>query len=498
MPLKFNSDIMAAIIGRELEQSELLERYASGSAEFVAVYGRRRVGKTFLIRETLKDKLTFYHTSLSIYDEDKPVTTQDQLKHFYHSLLVANADIDHCPKDWFEAMYMLEDFLKNIDDGDRQVVFIDELPWLDTPRSQFLVALEAFWNGWGASRDNLMLIVCGSASSWMLNNLINNKGGLYGRLTWDIKLSPFTLHETELFFQAKGINMSRYDIVQAYMVFGGIPYYLNYFQKGLSLAQNIDLLLFDKKAKLQNEFKRLFHALYKYPDNYIEVVKLLSSRHSGFSRDEIVNHLALSTGGTLSQILLALEDSDFILRYRPFDARKNETLYKLIDPFCRAYLYFKGKKHTTDDKFWQHNIQTNAMNSWCGIAFEEICLMHIEQIKKALGIESIHTEESAYTLRGDEKHDGMQCDLLIRRADRIINLCEMKFCQEEFVIDKNYDLSLRNRIGNLRDRIKKTETVHLTFITTFGVKGNMYNSVVQSEVTIDDLFVAPRKPKKTQ
>lgn len=483
---------MAEIIGREWEQNELLERYASGNAEFVAVYGRRRVGKTFLIRETLKDKLTFYHTGLSIYDEDKPVTTRDQLKHFYRSLLVANADVDHCPKDWFEAMYMLEDLLEKLDDGSRQVVFIDELPWLDTPRSQFVVALEAFWNGWGAGRDNLMLVVCGSTSSWMLNNLINNKGGLYGRLTWHIKLSPFTLHETELFFQAKGISMSRYDIVLAYMVFGGIPYYLNYFRKGLSLAQNIDLLLFDKKAKLQSEFNRLFHALYKYPDNYIEVVKKLSEKHCGFSRDEIVKDLGISTGGTLSQILVALEESDFIIRYRPFDARKNETLYKLIDPFCRTYIYFKEKQHITDEKFWQHNLSTNVMNSWSGIAFEEICLMLAPQIKRAIGIESIQTEESAYTLRGDEKHDGMQCDLLIRRADRVINLCEMKFCQEEFAIDKTYDLTLRNRMGSLRDKIKKTESVHLTFITTFGVKKNIYSSLVQSEVTIDDLFVASR------
>ncbi len=383
---------------------------------------------------------------------------------------------------------MLQQLLVKLDDGSRQVVFIDELPWLDTPRSRFVVALEAFWNGWASARDNIMLVVCGSATSWMLNHLINNAGGLYGRLTWYMKLSPFTLYETEKFLQSQGIEMSRYDTVQAYMALGGIPYYLGYFVRGKSLAQNIDALLFGKNAKLRLEFKRLFHALFKYPEKYIEIVKLLATKHHGFTRDEIASHLNSASGGTLSSILETLEQSDFVVRYKPFDSKRGETLYKLIDPYCRTYLHFIEQHRVTDSNYWQHGIGSAAINSWCGIAFEEICMMHQEQIKHALGISAVRCEVSAFTLRGDENHDGMQCDLILRRNDHVVNLCEIKYSQSEYEIDKSYDRVLRNRLSLLRGRLKATETPVLTFITTFGVKHNSYYSIVQNEVTIEELF----------
>ena len=249
---------MATIIGRKKEQRQIMDLYESGKPEFLAVYGRRRVGKTFLIRETLRDKITFTHTGLSIFEDEKPVTTDEQLAHFYHSLQVHGSDADHCPKNWMEAIYMLEALLEKLDDGERQVVFIDELPWLDTDGAKIIMAIDAFWNGWAASRDNVMLIVCGSAALWMLKNVVKEKGGLFNRLTDDMKISPFNLHDTEEFLMSKGIELSRYDLIQAYMAVGGIPYYLNFFRKGVSLAQNIDALFFDTKAKLRLEFSKLF------------------------------------------------------------------------------------------------------------------------------------------------------------------------------------------------------------------------------------------------
>lgn len=480
---------MATIIGREQEQQELMRLYNSNNAEFVALYGRRRVGKTFLVRELFKDKMTFYHTGLSLYEDATPVTTTDQLKHFYHTLKLYDSDADHCPTDWMEAMYMLEELLEKKDDGSRQLVFIDELPWLDTNGSKILTALDAFWNGWAAGKDNVMLIVCGSAASWMIKNLKQNTGAFYGRLSDVIKLSPFTLYECELFLQSKGIVYNRYDICQAYMLLGGIPYYLNYFQRGKSLAQNIDLVLFDKKAKLKYEFKMLFRSLFKLPDNYVEIIRFLNSRHYGFSRTEIADRLNTKTGGKFSDVLLALEESDFIMSYRPFDAKRNETLYRLIDPFCRSYLYFIEKKNIKDSQYWQHNINTPGMNSWGGVAFEELCLQHIPQIKQALGIGAVITKEAPYTLRGDENHDGIQCDLIIERGDRVVNLCEMKYSQEPFAIQKTYDSVLRNRMSTLASFLKKTQSLQLTFITTFGVKQNMYSGIVQSEVCMEDLFL---------
>lgn len=479
---------MATIIGREEEQRQLMRLYDSGNPEFLAVYGRRRVGKTFLIRETLRDKLTFYHTGLSVYEDEKPVTTEDQLKHFYHSLQVYGSDADHCPKDWMEAIYMLEELLEKLDDGERQVVFIDELPWLDTDGARIIMAIDAFWNSWAAGRDSMMLIVCGSAASWMLKNVVKEKGGLFDRLTDDMKISPFNLQETEEFLHSKGVNLNRYDLVQAYMAVGGIPYYLNFFSKGMSLAQNIDALFFDKKAKLRLEFTKLFVSLFRYPENYVKVIRFLFTKHSGFTREDIAKHLEMETGGTFSAILEALEESDFIRCYRPFDAAPYEKLYRLVDPFCLMWLYWKEKEAVTDTMFWQHNINSSAIYRWGGWAFDELCMMHVEQIKYALHVGAVQTAHSPYTLRGTAEHDGIQCDLIISRADRIVNLCEMKYTQEEFTIDKAYDKTLRNRLSRVRDTLLKTQTLHLTLVTTFGVKQNMYSGIVQSEVTLDDLF----------
>lgn len=480
---------MATIIGRKEEQKQLMGLYGSGKAEFLAVYGRRRVGKTFLVRETLRDRITFSHTGLSIYEDEKPVTTEDQLRHFYHSLQTHGSDADHCPKDWMEAMYMLEDLLEKLDDGERQVVFIDELPWLDTDGARIIMAIDAFWNGWAAVRDNVMLIVCGSAASWMLNNVIKEKGGLYDRLTDDMKISPFCLKETEEFLVSKHIELSRYDIVQAYMAVGGIPYYLNFFKKGMSLAQNMDALFFDEKAKLRLEFSKLFTSLFRFPENYVRVIRFLFTKRCGYTREAIAKHLGVETGGTLSTVLEALEESDFIRCYRPYDAQPYEKLYRLIDPFCLMWLYWKEKEQVTDTRFWQHSVNSSILYRWGGIAFEEVCMLHVAQIKNALHMGAVKTEQSPYTLRATADHDGVQCDLVIKRADRVVNLCEMKYCQEEFAIDKGYDKTLRSRLALVREKMKKTETLQLTFVTTFGVKQNMYSGIVQSEVNLDDLFI---------
>lgn len=479
---------MATIIGRKEEQKQLLDLYESGKPEFLAVYGRRRVGKTFLIRETLRDKITFYHTGLSIYEDEKPVTTEDQLRHFYHSLQVHGSDADHCPKDWMEAMYMLEELLGKLDNGERQVVFIDELPWLDTDGARIIMAVDAFWNGWAVSRENMMLIVCGSAASWMLKNVVKEKGGLFDRLTDDMKISPFCLKETEEFLLSKNVELTRYDLVQAYMAVGGIPYYLNFFRKGMSLAQNIDALFFDEKAKLRLEFTKLFTSLFRFPENYVRVIRFLFTKHCGYTRDEIATHLGIETGGTLSSILEALEESDFIRCYRPYDAQPYEKLYRLIDLFCLMWLHWKEKEQVTDTQFWQHNVNSSVLYRWGGTAFEEVCMMHVSQIKHALHMGAVQSEQSPFTLRATTDHDGAQCDLIIERADRVVNLCEMKYCQEEFAIDKSYDKTLRGRMALLKDTMKKSQTLQLTFITTFGVKKSMYSGIVQSEVTLDNLF----------
>lgn len=478
---------MGALAGRKKEIAELERLYSSDHAEFVAVYGRRRVGKTFLVKQAMKGRITFQHTGVSPVNQGTQSRLKTQLDSFYYSMLNHGLEGVKPPKTWMEAFFMLEQLLQSLDNGSRQIVFIDELPWMDTPRSGFLPAFESFWNGWCSGRDNIMLIVCGSATSWMLGNLSRSKGGLYGRLTAEIKLSPFTLHECEEYFAHESIEMSRYDILQSYMVFGGIPYYLGYFQRGLSFAQNADNILFGANPRLHDEFNRLFAAIFSDPEDCKKIVRLLATRHSGFTREEISAHTGIPLGGGLTYSLAALAESDFIIRYNPFGKPKNWQCYKLMDNFCLFWLkYVEANRQETG--FMGDNITSDTLRSWRGIAFEEVCWQHIEQIKRSLGISGVRSAASAWSVRGSDGTDGAQVDLLITRDDNVVNLCEMKFASTQYAIDRDEEMRLRRRIDTLKAALSPKQTVHLTMVTTFGVAHGKHSGIVQKEVVMDDLF----------
>lgn len=477
------------MVGREKEVAELLELYNQDKAELVAIYGRRRVGKTYLVDETFKDKITFRHAGLSPIEnvEQSEQPLKNQLRAFYYSLLSQGMKKEHCPKDWLEAFFMLEMHLQNIDDGSRQLIFLDELPWMDTPKSGFITGFESFWNGWACHR-NVMVVISGSATSWMEDKLINNHGGLYGRITYEIKLSPFSLYECELLLNARGISLSRYDIVQSYMIFGGIPFYLNYFNRGNSLAQIIDDLFFKKGAKLSPEYDRLFSSIFTNPDTTQKIVKTLSQRSRGYTRKEIIAETELPDGGNLSKCLNALIASDFVIKYVPFGYSKREEHYKLVDPFCIFYLKFVQNKASLTETFWQQNTESQAIISWRGYAFENVCFNHIPQIKRALEIGGIQSSESAWTKVSESDESGTQIDMLILRKDNVVNMCEMKFYSDVFTVDSNYDKLLRNRQHILYEHLPKKSTIHNTLITTYGLKDNSYRWSFENVITMEELF----------
>ena len=476
------------IVGRQAEIAELEKLYHSDRPAFVAVYGRRRVGKTFLIKQALKGRITFQHTGVSPIDQDSDRgQMRMQLESFYYALLNQGLEGYKPPKTWMEAFFLLEQLLQNLDNGERQVVFIDELPWMDTPRSGFLPAFENFWNGWCSGRDNIMLIVCGSATSWILSNLSRNKGGLYGRLTSEIKLSPFTLRECAMYFRHAGIEMSQYDILQSYMVFGGIPYYISYFQKGLSFEQNVDNILFGSKPRLRDEFNRLFAAIFSHPDDSKKIVRLLATRHAGFTREEISKGTGLPLGGGLSTTLAALAESDFITGYTPYGMPKSTVCYKLMDNFCLFWLKYV-EPNSKDAGFLTDNMASDILKAWHGVAFEEVCWQHIQPIKRALGIDGVRASLSAWAMRGDDSQDGAQIDMLIVRDDNVVNLCEMKFASTPYSISKDEEMRLRHRIEALKATLSPKQTVHLTMITTYGVAYGKHSGIVQKEVRMEDLF----------
>ena len=469
------------IIGRKEEQQILHSAVQSENSEFVAVYGRRRVGKTYLIRETFGYKFTFQHTGLA------KGNTKEQLFSFAISLRDAGYDDCPIPKSWLEAFSLLSTYLKNSTD-EKKIVFLDELPWMDTPRSNFISAFEHFWNGWASARKDIVLIICGSATSWIINKVINDHGGLHNRVTKQIALQPFTLKECEMFAQSKGLEMSRYQLAECYMVFGGIPYYWSLLEKGLSLAQNIDKIIFAKNGKLSNEFNQLYASLFKSPEQYIDIVTALGKKKVGMTREEIIAATDKYSNGALSKVLDELEYCGFIRKYNGFDKKSKQAIYQLIDNYTLFYFKFIQQNENNDEHFWSASIDSAMHRAWSGLAFERLCMAHTQQIKAALGIAGVLSNVYSWRKGADEMSDGAQIDLLIDRKDQVINLCEMKYSLSEYVIDAEYEQKLRNKKSVFIDTTNTRKAVHLTMVTTFGIKANAHSGIVQNEITLEDLF----------
>jgi len=470
---------MEEIIGRKREIEILESCVNSGSPEFIAIYGRRRVGKTFLVKNFFDNKFDFYMTGS--YGGNR----QDHLRNFKLQMKLYSGKNIPVPKDWLDAFFALNEYLTGLK-KDIVTVFIDELPWLDTPKSNFIRALELFWNQWASNIPNLKLIVCGSATTWMTNKLLGDKGGLHNRVTRSIHLSPFNLAETEEYLQWRGVNWDRYTIVEAYMIFGGIPYYLKMIDKKYGLPGNVDFLLFQKDSELSKEYDILFHSLFSDAEMYKDVVNLLSGKMKGMTRKEIVEALPKSNGGTLTEVLRNLVNCDFISTYSPFGKSDRETLYQLSDHYCLFYNKYVRHYNGRNAEYWSSAIDSSSRRAWAGYAFEQVCLGHVQQIKKALGINGVQTDVCSWT--GGTSTEKTQIDLLLDRRDHIINICEMKFYNTKFEITKEYAEKLRNRKELFRKATKTNKALHITLVTTYGLVDGIHASTVQNVVTMDDLF----------
>ena len=470
------------ILGREAEKDLLSRIYDSGSSEFVAICGRRRVGKTFLVREFFEEEMGFQCAGVA------NAGTQEQLKSFYHTLRRYDNSVSTMPSDWIDAFEMLISYLDSLSQK-RKVVFIDELPWMDTPGAHFVSALEHFWNSWASARRDIVLIVCGSATSWMMDKLINNHGGLYGRLTHRIFLSPFTLGEAEKLLISQGVSMSRYEIAEAYMIMGGIPYYLKMIDPRLSLAQNIDRLMFNPNGGLYNEFEILYRSLFNNSESYIKVVECLNSKGYGMTRNEIAETSGIKSGKTLTTILDNLESCGFIRRYNNYGCSERKSLFQLIDFFTLFHFRFMRDSSFRNLQYWTSLQRTPRFYAWAGISFEILSACHINEIKRKLGISGVATNIYSWRGKGETSDRAVQIDLVIERADNTIDICEMKFTEQEFTITKDYDNTLRHKLATFIEETKTRKSVQLVFVTSSGLLRNMYSGRVQAEVILDDLFV---------
>jgi len=474
------------MIGRKQEQQQLQACLDSNQSEFLIVYGRRRIGKTYLVRE-------FFHNQFAFsYVGGHQLTKKEQLQYFAEALQeYSNTLVAPSLNDWHAAFAYLKELLKSKPEEERKVLFIDEMPWIDTPHSDFVKELEMFWNGWAATRKDIILIACGSATSWMTDHLLSNQGGLHNRITRQIYLRPFTLQETESLLEESGCHWDRFQITQCYMVLGGVPYYLKMIDGRQSLAQNIDRLFFEKNAPLRNEFQELYPALFNNSDKYITIVEALAAKREGMEKTEISKTTKIS-GGWLTKILTNLEQCDFIVGYSRFGNKVKNAIYRLTDFYSLFYLKFVAPHNHNDTHFWMHSLQAPGIAAWQGLTYKLVCLSHVEQIKRKLGINGILTSVSCWRNKGqatgEEPKPRTQIDLVIDRADRIINLCEVKFTNEPYAITSDYAMRLRTRMAIFKTETKTRKAVATTFITTFGILPGKHSSIAQSEVTMDDLY----------
>lgn len=474
---------MDKIIGREAEQIRLGKILLSKDAELVAVYGRRRVGKTFLIRNFFEKQLLFelsgiHHASLD-----------QQLENFTIALSKASGFSLAKPTNWLQAFNILENYLMPLIKRQKKVIFFDEFPWINSPRSGFLQAFENFWNVWASRQKNLVVVLCGSAAAWMIQKVINNRGGLYNRVTSKIRLLPFSIHEAATLLKEKKITLNEYQILQLYMVMGGIPQYLKEIELGESATQAIDRICFTKDGFLHEEFKNLFKSIFDDSDNHIEVIRALAKKGKGLTRTEIIEACDLSSGGGTTQLLEELTESGFISSYIPFDRTAKDNIYRLTDEYSHFYLKFIEGNRIKGKGSWAKFSTGQSYKSWSGFAFENICMKHEHQLKKALGIENVHTETSVWRYYPKKGEQGAQIDLLMDRQDMCINIYEMKFSTEAYEITKGYAKELENKLKVFRENTKTRKALFITMVTTFGVKNiDKHAGLVQNQITTESLF----------
>ena len=469
------------LIGREKEQQRLRQAILEEESMFVALYGRRRVGKTYLVRETFNNSFTFYHTGLAKSPMKK------QLAAWRLSLREYGLKKASLPASWLDAFDALKEIIRQSNEP-KKIIFIDELPWMDTQRSGFIAALESFWNGWASARKDVVLIVCGSATSWIIKKILKNKGGLHNRVNTKIHLQPFTLNECERYASYRKLVMNRQQIMECYMIMGGIPYYWSKLERGLSLAQNIDNLFFNPDGELHDEYDALYASLFKNPTPYTTIIKTLCTKRMGLTREEIIKQSGLEDNGRLSEILKDLESCGFIRHYANFGLNTKNAIFQLIDSYTIFYHDFILENTSGDTSFWSHQTGSPLYYNWCGRAFERVCLLHVDQIKKALGIFGVISQVCSWYLPKTPNKNGAQIDLIIDRDDSVIDICEIKYTKQPYEMTLDEELKIKNRRDRFISKTNTDKSIHLVLISARGVLRNSYSDEFQSIITADALF----------
>lgn len=480
------------IIGREREKRVLQEVLRSPRAEFLAIYGRRRVGKTHLIKNYIDSTphLFFHVTGF------KGGTLKEHLEAFSKQLgqtFYEGAPIAPRTR-WLDAF---EDLTQAMEKQKKTIVlFFDEFPWMATPRSRLLMALEYYWNRYWVFDAKIKLIICGSATSWVIEKIINNRGGLHNRVTRTIHLRPFTLYETKLYLEANRIRLKHKQILDLYVVLGGVPLYWSFVRKGNSAVDVIDELCFRGDGPLVDEFSRLFSSLFEDPKPYVDLIRIIAQHRYGIGQAQLIQEAKKTHGGRIGHRLKQLEEAGFVTCLLPYAHRSKGLYYQVDDEYSLFYLRWIEpnartiQKKRTNSGFWLSQSSRPAWKSWAGLAFESVCFKHIEQIRETLKIDPGSLAGSwRFQPRGQVKQEGAQIDLLFDRPDDAITVCEIKNSSTSYAIDKAYAEKLLKKLDVFRKQTRTKKQLFLVMITTHGLKPTMYSEeIISKEVTLEDLF----------
>lgn len=453
----------------------------------ISVIGRRRVGKTFLIHSVYKEEIAFEISGLQY------ATKKDQLRNFQQRMRVAFPGLARqpLPEDWLDAFFQLTEALDATDDGKtKRVVFFDEVPWLATHKGKFLMGLTYFWNSW-AVRRNVVVVICGSAASWMIKKILRDKGGLHNRVTKRIRLRPFNLSDTAAYLKGRHINMNQRQLLLLYMAMGGIPHYLKEVEVGESAAQAIDRIAFSEDGLLKDEFNALYPALFDQSESHVKVIRALGKTQQGYDRQQLISAAGIADGGYLSRVLEELSESGFITAHPTYGKKKKGLRFRLTDQYSSFYLRFIEPNTYGGAGSFMALSQSQSFKSWCGYAFETVVLEHIPQLKDALKIGGVFTQASTFYQGGDKTSEGAQIDLVLDRNDGVINLVEAKFYSEPFIVDKPTAEGLLKKQRVFSAATKSRKQLSWAVVAAEGAVASRHSlGLVDHLFSADVLFVA--------
>ncbi|MCW5590202.1 MAG: AAA family ATPase [Legionellales bacterium] len=481
------------ITGRDREQKKLDEFYHSNRSEFMAVYGRRRVGKTYLIKNYFKTKDCVFFSTTGIdqgsFKTQRTVFCTELSRQLFHNIPIA------IPTSWLKIFEILDQAIN--ESKKKFIIFLDELPWMTTPKSQLLETIEYFWNQHWSHTKKVKLIICGSLSSWIIRHVIENTGGFYHRVTFRLKIEPFNLSQTRSFLEiGSGINLTNAQILKLYSVMGGIPLYLEQIKKGRSADQLIDDICFNKEGLLFDEMEELVKSLFKNSSQYMDIIREIAKHRYGIDKRNLAKKVNIAYGGRLTTRLKELEDAGFIISFLPYQHKEKGIYYRIIDEYTMFYFSWiepnirSIKRLSSSSGYWLVKSKESSFQAWKGYTFESICYKHISEIVNTLNIPKTSSVYSwRYAPQAKSKEFGAQIDLLFDRNDDAITLCEIKYTDKPYSIDKQYAGLLKNKIKIFQEKTRTTKQLFFIMVSANGIKKNKYSDeLIDGLVTLDDLF----------